>query len=170
MIPESVITMPGITDHDPGIGDHVKSESVITIVRNTQPQPLDMIVTMFDTGMQTIVNATVNVPANTSKAFFVDELGTVPPDLFGQVLISPSNNSGPSLYAVGLRFTGLVFTTIPAIVYPRPTAPPSSTPMPPPTTTLSSRTTFGAGTWLVNEEIESGRYFTDRRVVATGSG
>ena len=36
MIPESVITMPGITDHDPGIGDHVKSESVITIVRNTQ--------------------------------------------------------------------------------------------------------------------------------------
>ena len=35
MIPESVITMPGITDHDPGIGDHVKSESVITIVRNT---------------------------------------------------------------------------------------------------------------------------------------
>ena len=37
MIPESVITMPGITDHDPGIGDHVKSESVITIVRNTHP-------------------------------------------------------------------------------------------------------------------------------------
>ena len=36
MIPESVITMPGIADHDPGIGDHVKSESVITIVRNTQ--------------------------------------------------------------------------------------------------------------------------------------
>ena len=35
MIPESVITMPGIADHDPGIGDHVKSESVITIVRNT---------------------------------------------------------------------------------------------------------------------------------------
>ena len=35
MIPESVITMPGITDHDPGIGDHVKSESLITIVRNT---------------------------------------------------------------------------------------------------------------------------------------
>ena len=29
------------------------------------------------------------------------------------------------------------------------------------TTTPSSRTTFGAGTWLVNEEIEPGRYFTD---------
>ncbi len=43
MIPESVITMPGITDHDPGIGDHVKSESVITIVRNTHhPVPLDL--------------------------------------------------------------------------------------------------------------------------------
>ena len=40
MIPESVITMPGITDHDPGIGDHVKSESVITIVRNTQYRQL----------------------------------------------------------------------------------------------------------------------------------
>ena len=45
MIPESVITMPGITDHDPGIGDHVKSESVITIVRNThyrRPLVLEM--------------------------------------------------------------------------------------------------------------------------------
>ena len=43
MIPESVITMPGITDHDPGIGDHVKSESVITIVRNTHQAHEDRI-------------------------------------------------------------------------------------------------------------------------------
>ena len=106
--------------------DHRGGARFGVAVANPSPQPLDVIVTMFDTGMQTVVNATVNVPANTSKAFFVDELGTVPPDLFGQVLISPSNNLGPSLYAIGLRFTALVFTTIPAIVYPRTTATPDN--------------------------------------------
>ena len=122
--------------------DHRGGSRFGVAVANPSPQPLDMIVTMFDTGMQTIVNATVNVPANTSKAFFVDELGTVPPDLFGQVLISPSNNSGPSLYAVGLRFTGLVFTTIPAIVYPRPTA--TATASPPNDLFSNARTISGS--------------------------
>ena len=57
------------------------------------------------------------------------------------------------MYVVGLRVTGQVFTTIPATVL-RLTAPgggASDTP----------RTTFGPGTWLVNEEIAPGRYFTN---------
>ena len=51
MIPESVITMPGITDHDPGIGDHVKSESVITIVRNTHHVQEEAIGKLEDGGL-----------------------------------------------------------------------------------------------------------------------
>jgi len=35
-IPETLITITGIRDQDPGIGDHVRPESVITMVRNTQ--------------------------------------------------------------------------------------------------------------------------------------
>jgi len=35
-IPESMITIAGIRDQDPGIGDHVRPESVITMLRNTQ--------------------------------------------------------------------------------------------------------------------------------------
>ena len=60
----------------------------------------------------------VNVPANAAQAFFVDEFVTIPTGHTGQVLIRPSNNPGPSAYVVGLRVTGLVITTIPAIVFP----------------------------------------------------
>lgn len=34
-IPESVITIPGMGDRNPGIGDHLRPESVITMLRNT---------------------------------------------------------------------------------------------------------------------------------------
>ena len=81
--------------------DHRGGARFGVAVANPSNQPLDVIVTMFDTRGQTVVDATVNVDANASKAFFVDELGTVPPDLFGQVLISPSNNPGPSVYTIG---------------------------------------------------------------------
>ena len=78
-----------------------------------------------DLGGQQIGEVTVNVPANAAQAFFVDELvTTIPTGHTGQVLIRPSNNPGPSVYVVGLRVTGLVITTIPAIVYPRPTTSP----------------------------------------------
>jgi len=35
-IPESVITIPGMGDRNPGIGDHLRPESMITIPWNTQ--------------------------------------------------------------------------------------------------------------------------------------
>ena len=93
-------------------------------VANPSDQPLDVLVTVGDLGGQQIGEVTVNVPANAAQAFFVDELVTIPTGHTGQVLIRPSNNPGPSVYVVGLRVTGLVITTIPAIVYPRPTTSP----------------------------------------------
>ena len=89
---------------------------------------LDVLIAVGDLGGQQIGEATVNVLANTAQAFFVDELVTIPTDHTGQVLIRPSDNPGPSVYVVGLRVTGLVITTIPAIVYPRPTTSPSNDP------------------------------------------
>ena len=87
-------------------------------VANPTNQSLDVQVLVTGIDLEVFVNTTVNIPANAANAFFVDELGTIPASHVGQVLISPSNNPGPSVYAVGLRFTGLVFTTIPATVFP----------------------------------------------------
>ena len=100
--------------------DHREGARFGVAVANPSNQPINVLVTVTDLGVNTLVDASVNVPANSSKAFFVDELGT---DLSGrvtQVLIFPPPFPGPSVYAIGLRFTGLVFTTIPALVYPQP--------------------------------------------------
>ena len=98
------------------LADHRDGARFAVAVANPSDQPLDVLVTVGDLGGQQIGEVTVNVPANAAQAFFVDELVTMPTGHTGQVLIRPSNNPGPSVYVVGLRVTGLVITTIPAIV------------------------------------------------------
>ncbi len=95
------------------LADHRDNARFGMAVANPSNEPLDVFVTVGDTKGQVVVDtATVRIPANSSKAFFVDELGTIPPGHSGQVLIW----SAESVYVVGLRFTGVVFTTIPATV------------------------------------------------------
>ena len=101
------------------LADHRDGARFAVAVANPSNQPLDVLIAVGDLGGQQIGEVTVNVPANAAQAFFVDELVTIPTGHTGQVSIRPSNNPGPSVYVVGLRVTGLVITTIPAIVYPR---------------------------------------------------
>ena len=112
--------------------DHRNGARFGMAVANPSNRPIDVSVEVGDLEGQLIANTTVNVPANAAQAFMVDELVTIPPGYIGQVLIGPSNNPGPSVYVVGLRFTGPVFTTIPATVFQQTTEP---TPPPPPTLT-----------------------------------
>ena len=135
------------------LADHRDGARFGVAVANPSNQPLDVLIAVGDLGGQQIGEAMVNVPANTAQARFVDELVTIPTGHTGQVSIRPSNNPGPSAYVVGLRVTGLVITTIPAIGL-RLTSPGGGTDDGP-------RTTYGSGTWLVNEEIAPGRYFTN---------
>ena len=71
---------------------------------------------------------TVTVPANSAKAFFVDELERNLEGRVAWVSVWPDNYPGPSVYAVGLRVNGSVFTTIPAIFNPGPESPAEDTP------------------------------------------
>ena len=119
------------------LADHRDGARFAVAVANPSNQPLDVLITVGDLGGQPIGEVTVNVPANAAQAFFVDELVTIPTGHTGQVLIRPSNNPGPSVYVVGLRVTGLVITTIPAIVL-RPD---------PPTTGLNTSLTDPDGQW-----------------------
>ena len=110
------------------LADHRDGARFAVAVANPSNQPLDVLIAVGDLGGQQIGEVTVNVPANAAQAFFVDELVTIPTGHTGQVLIRPSNNPGPSVYVVGLRVTGLVITTIPAIVDPGPESPAEDTP------------------------------------------
>ena len=119
------------------LADHRDGARFAVAVANPSNQPLDVLIAVGDLGGQQIGEVTVNVPATAAQAFFVDELVTIPTGHTGQVLIRPSNNPGPSVYVVGLRVTGLVITTIPAIVF-RPD---------PPTTGLNTSLTDPHGQW-----------------------
>ena len=105
------------------LADHRDGARFAVAVANPSDQPLGVLIVVGDLDGQQIGEATVNVPANTAQAFFMDELVTIPTGHTGQVLIGAYNNPGPSVYVVGLRVTGLVITTIPAIVDPGPESP-----------------------------------------------
>ncbi len=96
------------------IADHTGGGRLALAVANPSPHPLPVRVRLFDGNNvpPSAVNTTVDIPANSAKAFFLDELGTIPEDHVGLVQISASR----SVYAIGLKTTGPVFTTIPAMV------------------------------------------------------
>ena len=126
------------------LADHRDGARFAVAVANPSNQPLDVLIAVGDLGGQQIGEVTVTVPANAGQAFFVDELVTIPTGHTGQVSIRPSNNPGPSVYVVGLRVTGLVITTIPAIVL-RPD---------PPTTGLNTHLTDPNGQWTATAQAK----------------
>ena len=110
------------------LADHRDGARFGVAVANPSNQPLEALIVVGDSDGQVIGEDMVFVPTNAAKAFFVDELVTIPTGHTGQVFIRPSNNPGPSAYVVGIRVTGLVITTIPAIVDPGPESPAEDTP------------------------------------------
>ena len=94
------------------LADHRNGARFGMAMANPSNQPIDVVVAVFDLEGQQIANTTVNVSANAANAFFVDELVTIPTGHTGQVYIGATG----SVYVIGLRFSGLVFTTIPATV------------------------------------------------------
>ena len=95
--------------------DHSGGARLALAVANPSNQPLAVRVRLFGGSPATdVINTTVNIPANAAKAFLLDELGTIPEDHVGLAQIWASR----SVYAIGLKFTGRVFTTIPAVIRP----------------------------------------------------
>ena len=68
--------------------------------------------TLRDATGSTVSTGTMSVPAKTSLAKFVDELMTVPAGSISMLDIRPQDFS--DFATIGLRFTGPVFTTVPA--------------------------------------------------------
>jgi hypothetical protein len=71
-------------------------------------------VNALDVNGQLVGSTSINVGPRSTRLNFVDELVSIPSNYIGQVLVGSS--SGQSVYVTGLRFSGPVFTTIPATV------------------------------------------------------
>ena len=107
--PEEIVSGESLAQF---LADHREGARFGVAVANPSNQPISVAVTVADLDGQEIGNTTVDLPANDFRAFFVDELLTIPTGHTGQVVMAATG----SFYAIGLRFTGLVFTTIPATV------------------------------------------------------
>ena len=130
------------------LADHRDGARFGVAVSNPSNQPNSVVVTVFDLNGQEIGNTTVSLPANDFRAFFVDELVTIPTGHTGQVVLAAT---GGSFHAIGLRFTGLVFTTIPVTVSQL------STTLEPPTGWTQSgtgATILDLPTWITRIRIE----------------
>ena len=131
------------------LADHREGARFGVAVANPSNQPISVAVTVADLDGQEIGNTTVDLPANDFRAFFVDELLTIPTGHTGQVVLAAT---GGSLYSIGLRFTGLIFTTIPATVLPRVGADPGG--LEPPTTGLNTSLTDPNGQWTATAKAK----------------
>ena len=107
--PEEIVSGESVAQF---LADHRDGARFGVAVANPSNQPILVVVAVFDSAGQAIGNTAVDLEANDFRAFFVDELVTIPTGHTGQVVMAASG----SFYAIGLRFTGLVFTTIPATV------------------------------------------------------
>ena len=82
--------------------DHRNGARFGVAVANPSDHAIDVSVQVSDDQGEVVVDTTVNVDANASKAFFLDELGTIPEGHTGGVALWADE----SLYVIGLRVTG----------------------------------------------------------------
>ena len=129
------------------LADHRDGARFGVAVANPSNQPISVVVEVADSVGQQIGNTTVDLPANDFRAFFVDELVTIPTGHTGQVVMGATG----SFYAIGLRFTGLVFTTIPATVFHLSTTPETTTAW---TQSGTGSTIIDLPTWITRIRIE----------------
>ncbi len=130
------------------LADHRDGARFGLALANPSNQPIEVSVSVADVNGQPIENTTVNLLANDSQADFLDELVTIPTGHTGQVVMGATG----SLYVIGLRFTGQVFTTIPATVSHLTTAtPPPTNPNPVPGSRADMERILG--TWVFTYTI-----------------
>ncbi len=78
-------------------------------IANDTDQPNTYTITVSDAGGKTVGSATQQLAARSSIAKFVNELVALPPNYYGQVVISSTTGT---VSVIGLRFTGSIFTPI----------------------------------------------------------
>ncbi|HLH30100.1 MAG TPA: putative Ig domain-containing protein, partial [Terriglobia bacterium] len=80
---------------------------------NDSDQTNVLTITVTDATGKSIGTATLSLPPRTSTAKFLNEFVSLPANFYGQAIVSSSTGT---VSAIGLRFTGTAFTTIPEMI------------------------------------------------------
>jgi hypothetical protein len=85
-------------------------------IANTGSAAKEFVVVAIDAGDTEVGRRSIQIAGGSQIARFLNELINVPADYVGQVMIYTNSNATLDVYAIGLRFTGTAFTTIPVTV------------------------------------------------------
>jgi uncharacterized delta-60 repeat protein len=127
-------------------------------VANPSSTAKEIVIVANDQTGTEVGKSSVQLAAGAQTARFLSDLVQVPPNFRGPVQIYSNSTAASDIYAIGLRFNGAVFTTIPSVLREQNYVPP-----PPPTglsavgaldtsfnTTGQVRTTFGTNNDIAN--------------------
>jgi len=73
----------------------------------------NFVITVLNADGTEIGRRSIQIGGRSQIARFLNELMSVPSDYVGQVQIFTDSNDTLDVYAIGLRFTGIAFTTTP---------------------------------------------------------
>jgi len=73
----------------------------------------EFVVVAIDASDTEVGRTSLQISGGSQIARFINELINVPADYVGQVMIYTNSNDTLDVYAIGLKFTGNAFTTIP---------------------------------------------------------
>ena len=106
-------------------------------------------VVLEDTDRMHLGDATISILSKSNVARFLSQIIQIPPGFDGG---SATISCDQQVAVIGLQFAGAVFTTLPPAILSASSSGP---------TDGAPQGSFGAGTWIVNEDISPGRYFTN---------
>ena len=95
------------------VADQRKGARLGFAVANDGLESSEFLVQAFDSTDVEIGRTNLRIAGRSQTARFINDLIPLPSDFVGRVLISAATPEAGNFYAMGLRFTGAVFTTIP---------------------------------------------------------
>ena len=95
------------------VADHRGGSQLGIAIANPGTSAKNLLIVANDTSGTEVGRGTATVNARSQRAAFLSSFVTVPSNFLGTVRISESGTSTGEFYAIGLKFTGTAFTTIP---------------------------------------------------------
>jgi hypothetical protein len=94
------------------LGDNRNGSQIAIAVANDSDVSRTYTISAYNSAGSLVGSATVPIAARANLARYVSDLVTLPADYFGQVYVT---SGGGAASLIGIRFTGVAFTTIPAV-------------------------------------------------------
>jgi hypothetical protein len=98
------------------LADHRNGAQLGIAIANTSDAAVEIVIKAIDDTGNQVGQGTVQLPAKGQVSKFLFEMLSLPPQFVGRVLISTNPSNVGNIYAIGLRLTGYVMTTIPVVL------------------------------------------------------